>query len=1374
MSQMGRQAPGGWYPHTPKVEAGQIATEQRQRERAAGLYEVANVPSLQPQIGGVGGMLLNAAGESTGQLATGYAMRVLTGPVGVVMSSTVQAGGRAFRQAKAAGATDETAALEQVLVGPAVGLLDALQLEGVLKINNKSAIPAIVKAIRNKAAKEVAKQGVDMTYQQALRFTAAAVTEGLQSYVESGGATIHGQKFDLSQATIQAGLEAVAGGIIESGTGAVIDVATAGPRAIAEVGRQRSIGVAEKAIVQQALSKPSVDEPVEVTSPTPESAPEAPAARETPAPAVGETAIPAPTIPVKPRRRVMGEIGQETTAEPPTSIPEGTPRAPGDTRPYMSARNADMEERAQWMGNPPVPEQLEAGTLESHRQAAIDGGYDQRAWDIVQDILSDPRPATAEETHGMDIRASQLEAEHDALAQRLEALPDDSPERTTITRQMSKLEEQHADLTKVLRWAGTEWSAAGLARQHKLGDNTNVLNTLGRAAKTKGKPLTTDEKAEVRSKVGKLRKKRDTAKRSYERDIRNAARNILRRAQETPEARVARKATDQAKRASRKSAARAVKAAKGLKRYAKMTDAEKDLELQNLLAQDRTDQVIHDIVMNIASRGGDTSLQGLLRRVINQYLPDLSRADITDAIVRASQRKAQAVDETVQALKAIRNKFRTVKNLRTAITDVLYWIEQGRLPDKDIDIRDEDIVISRFREILAQVRRQQRLSEPAEQASLERRIAILEQRLESGDITSKPDVRNYEPSPRTVELRNRAAELNRQLQARRASVEKVSLNRYSAMTDADKDAELQDLMRRQRTDIIVHNIVMNVASRTPGATLEQATNAAMQYLPGMERSDVTESIVNATQQKAKNTDALVQYLRALRSKYRKVKKLRTKISETLQWLENGKVLEAEAGKEDQGPVISRLQDTLDSLRKLYRTSEPAEQARLSRKIEFLKARLAAKDFDSKPNIRRYQPSKRTLQLQYDVARLNQQIAKSIRDMKPVSRKRKAIAESFRTVMALKSSFDLSALGNQGGWVLLSHPVRALRTLPAALRAASSDKRAFEINEAIRNRPNAPYYFRDGLELTQASAATALTDREEEMRSEWAQYIPGVPASNRAFATMLNLLRADSYDAMVDSFADEGGPTEIEGKAIADFINMATGRGNVQGHEKLMHTLNGVFWAPRRAISRFQLLATAGGLLKYDLGTVSVGLRGTRRTRILFAKEMARYLSGLATVYFLGNLAGGELERDPTSSDFGKIRFGDTRLDPLSGMSQTLVFLGRLWYRERKDSAGNIQPLTGYDLERTVTQFLKNKIAPGFTLAWAGISGDTPFDGPTTLWWLLKEAVTPISVDDIFKAMEDQGIPRGTIISMLGMLGIGVQVYGDTDSSGSNWTQRGAL
>jgi len=1141
LMEAGERMPGSWAPDLPGMKEEREKTIKSLRKKARDIYKLTEVESMKATRGGAGGYLINLVGESVPQFGMSTVAAILGGPAGVVATSAAMGGEEVYQNLRDMGVSHENANTARWVTAPIIGLVEKWQIEGMLTRGNKEAVKAFVKAAREKAFKKMAKEGVDITFDHAMKATAEGIQEAIQEGTGIGAEIATGRDLDWKGDLVRLGSAAVGGAIVGEALGSGISAVKSGASILSEIQRQRDVETTEKMAVEQELRPPSTDEPVEapipevgpggegftptVTEGMPETLPETPEAAPTPEAAEPETAAP------------VGDTATSETADAISEPPAVQPESGTDPeRPYMSTRNADMETRSQWMGNPPVPEQIPAGTLESRRQAAIDGGYDQRAPDIANDILNDPRPATSEETHGLDIRAEQLEAEHDQLAQQLEAMEEGDVNRDTVVRRMGELEEQHGVITKVLRWAGTEWSAAGFARQHRLGDNANALNVIGRAVKVKGgKELDADTKENFQQQSRKLARKRQRAKQSAQKDTRSRLQQVM----------------------------------------------------------------------------------------------------------------------------------------------------------------------------------------------------------------------------------------------------KQATSRYAKMSDADKDTELADLLSREKTDLVVYNVMLNVASRMEGADLEAVSRAVLQHFPGMERSQLTDAIMRAMDRRAQNTDSMTQYLRALRRKYRKVKQLRTDIADVLYWMEQGRM----PGKTQPvpgdipDPVIQKLQDTLDNLKKLQKESEAAEQQRLERRIAFLKARLASRDFDTKKRATHNKPSAKTLRLQYEMARLDAEITRQIREQREVDPLWHTLGEASRTVMALKSSFDLSALGNQGGWVLLSHPIRALRTLPRALRAAASDQKAHEINAAIRNRPNSVYYFRDGLELTETSEASELTDREELFRSTWIRSLAkskvpgirhmaqGVLASDRAFSTTLNLLRADSYDAMAAAFADEGGPTPEEGRAIADFINMATGRGVTRGPsmKQMMNRMNGIFWAPRRALSRFQMLATVGGQLEYRRGKiVPVGLRGTKKVRRMFAKELGRYLAGLATVYFLGQLAGGELEWDTRSSDFGKIRFDDTRLDPLSGMSQTLTLLGRMTFKERKDQFGNVQPLSGYDMERTVGQFLKNKVSPAFTIAWAGYTGDTPFDGDTTPLWIAKESVTPIALDDIYEVMRDQGVPRGTILSMLGILGIGVQVYGENN------------
>ena len=124
-------------------------------------------------------------------------------------------------------------------------------------------------------------------------------------------------------------------------------------------------------------------------------------------------------------------------------------------------------------------------------------------------------------------------------------------------------------------------------------------------------------------------------------------------------------------------------------------------------------------------------------------------------------------------------------------------------------------------------------------------------------------------------------------------------------------------------------------------------------------------------------------------------------------------------------------------------------------------------------------------------------------------------------------------------------------------------------------------------------------------SRFAKYLPGVKHSNRAYITFLNKLRADSFDAMYETMSPEQRKNPKNLEAIANYINVATGRGNLGKASSAAEILATVLFSPRLLASRFQLL----------FGTPM--MRGDKETRKMIAKEYVRFLTGLAVVLGLG-------------------------------------------------------------------------------------------------------------------------------------------------------------
>lgn len=400
---------------------------------------------------------------------------------------------------------------------------------------------------------------------------------------------------------------------------------------------------------------------------------------------------------------------------------------------------------------------------------------------------------------------------------------------------------------------------------------------------------------------------------------------------------------------------------------------------------------------------------------------------------------------------------------------------------------------------------------------------------------------------------------------------------------------------------------------------------------------------------------------------------------------------------------------------------------------------------------------------------------------------RAALETANTARALMTSLDLSAVLRQGGFIALGHPIRAAKSIVPMLRAFASPQAEFKVAQEIASRPNAPLYKQSGLYL--AEKGTTLSKLEEAYMSRWIEpssMVAGQPVRNvarkvknvltfpvagsqRAYTTFLNKLRADSFDAMAEGLSRNGKVTPDEAKAIANYVNVATGRGNAGSNNAWLTSLNTVFFAPRYVASRFQLLA---GQPLY---------RGSARTRNLVSKEYARFLTGVAVVYGLAQLAGVEVEKDPRSSDFGKMKFGDTRLDPLAGLQQVSVFLTRTGTGETKGRRGvaalrdtsrplNLlrsptDPLTtatvrpgGANYPKTLGNFVRSKLSPLFGGAVDVATGEDIQGNPVTPTSAVARLFTPLSIGDIADAMKEQGVPKGTALSMLALFGMGLKTY----------------
>lgn len=156
---------------------------------------------------------------------------------------------------------------------------------------------------------------------------------------------------------------------------------------------------------------------------------------------------------------------------------------------------------------------------------------------------------------------------------------------------------------------------------------------------------------------------------------------------------------------------------------------------------------------------------------------------------------------------------------------------------------------------------------------------------------------------------------------------------------------------------------------------------------------------------------------------------------------------------------------------------------------------------------------------------------------------------------------------------MGNPKRVIKAQKEMFQALFSEQSAQAIQKNIlEGRPNSVNYLRHNLVLHPLTGVK-LSKAEEEIfsdllgrieRSGIAGRVITAPTrrSAAAFVVYLNKLRADTFDAMSLSLAKKGTPTTGEMNAIANFINVATGAGNLRSLEKHASILSKIFFAPK--------------------------------------------------------------------------------------------------------------------------------------------------------------------------------------------------------------------
>lgn len=393
----------------------------------------------------------------------------------------------------------------------------------------------------------------------------------------------------------------------------------------------------------------------------------------------------------------------------------------------------------------------------------------------------------------------------------------------------------------------------------------------------------------------------------------------------------------------------------------------------------------------------------------------------------------------------------------------------------------------------------------------------------------------------------------------------------------------------------------------------------------------------------------------------------------------------------------------------------------------------------------------------------------------------------RTLMA---SFDFSAPLRQGIVATIAHPQMASEALKFMFEAAKNENVYNRWLEEVHKSPRWEVAEKTKLGITDPESLHVKQSEEAYQGAPYAEKIPiiglGVKASERAYIGYLNHLRWNLFNMYADRF--EFGKTNSKGEitgggktyennpklyeGLSSMINSMTGRGNIRGFESAAPVLNWFLFASKLIASRINMLGLTDipnlVLRGATLGKYGVDYgfytRLPKELRIEAAKDMLKFIAVGVSVLAIARAAGASVELDPRSSDFGKIKVGNTRWDIWGGFQPYARVITQMVSGQRKaTTTGKIYNLNGkgFMAQTPLTPlgtFLRQKLAPVPSGAWDLISGTDAAGQPVTVSSALLSRVEPLLFQDVTAAMKDQGVKALFTVGIPSAFGVGVQTY----------------
>jgi hypothetical protein len=896
------------------------------------------------------------------------------------------------------------------------------------------------------------------------------------------------------------------------------------------------------------------------------------------------------------------EKGKATPVAKTESTPKATPDrvvVNRDAKEGQSLRQADTKLLRESLGKDPLaktPKKLEKLVTEIRDSGMID-----RAEDIANDVILNPRPMSDTETAAVLVRFQETVGELDAktadLAKAVEA--NSVAETLRLSDEVTALQNRAYVLADASDKAGSEWGRAGRARQllAKKGYSNVELNYRAIVANKKAlSPAQLAEQRELSSRIESLQKQ-------YDESQTMAAKLQDENAKLIEDLKV-------------KSVLEAVSNRTGTSRRRGRPTAQAEAEASKRVAE-AWKKVLSGNSGAVGSMFG--GLEGPASAIFKNS-PELANALRDLIVIKLRRMGAKSWNKDVY------------DEIRSILPEGL--TEKLALEDRDI----RDILIRAYDEV------------PTGRTDAARQITALQQQakllneiddVRAGKSVSAAKARRA-ASPEVQALRKELDELKRpdkEAARTKATLEKRinTLNREIALLKkgdeiakkprSAKNPQVAKLEAERNRLQRVRKLEAEIKAREDGTYQKPGSKPVADEVPDSE-------------------------LRELQGKLSKLRDMerdaakKQRIEDEIQALEDMKARQYRTVKAPKKPITY---GELTERKRLLR-QDMAIQDRIANLKEQVRTRTFKKEdpkVTAATKLRdEYVNSPERLKLNRDLRVAKSEADAWVKHLAEKAKRDKMIPaerifwdaiDATGLPRAIMASSDISAPLRQGAVMIVTQPKASMRALGRMFGAIKSDAKMAEIESLIISKYEESGRYADMLDgklAIQGADQGGIHPTHEDFATKLIDVKVGgirpfgiIKTSERAMVTFLNSVRMDAFDKLATALEADGVKlTKEEMQGIAYYVNISTGAGNIAPLGKVAPVMSKLFFAPSFWASRIQ----------YLIG-MPIKNAGSSRVRMQIAKEYAKFYSFASVVLGLAAINGW------TTADARDSGFGDLKL-----------------------------------------------------------------------------------------------------------------------------------